>query len=179
MLANSSATQRGLAALVAQNGDFEVFDRRVWEASLEGEFDLILGELEGTESVLLEALPEPYVLLGQGISLEPAAGRALLSRDAADEAIWCAMRAVLIGLWVTDGPIQVAPSPSNLHHLTDRELELLGLLGEGYTNRQIAQVLSISENTVKFHLGSIFSKLGVGSRAEAVSVGLRNGLIML
>ncbi len=179
VVADSSSSQRGLAALVQQCEDFQVFDRRDWKAPRGGEFSLLLGEIADPGSVQLESLVEPFVLLGDQLSLAPAPGRALLAGDASDEVIWCAMRAVLLGLSVTDGPYQGSPPSSDLHPLTTRELEILGLLGEGYTNRQMAEILTISENTVKFHLSSIFSKLEVGSRAEAVSVGLRNGLIML
>ena len=65
------------------------------------------------------------------------------------------------------------------HDLTPREVEILALLGDGLTNRQIAETLHISQNTVKFHLSSIFSKLQVASRAEAITVGLRSGIILL
>lgn len=63
------------------------------------------------------------------------------------------------------------------HPLTERESELLGLLAEGMSNRQIARHLSISENTVKFHVKNIFHKLAVSNRAEAVAVGIRQGLL--
>src|SRR5215217_5697573 len=63
--------------------------------------------------------------------------------------------------------------------LTAREGEVLGLLGRGLSNKMIARELHISEHTVKFHISSIFSKLGVSNRAEAVSQGARYGLISL
>ena len=61
--------------------------------------------------------------------------------------------------------------------LTDREHEVLALAGDGLSNREIAAALAISEHTVKFHLASIFGKLGASSRTEAVHRGLRHGLI--
>jgi DNA-binding NarL/FixJ family response regulator len=61
--------------------------------------------------------------------------------------------------------------------LTPRELELLRLLVEGKTNKEIALQLSMSENTVKYHLKKIGQKLGVQNRTEAVSYALRTGLI--
>lgn len=58
-------------------------------------------------------------------------------------------------------------------------LEVLEMLGSGMGNKAIAKHLQISEHTVKFHLSSIFQKLGVATRTEAVSLGVRLGLIML
>ena len=60
---------------------------------------------------------------------------------------------------------------------TPRELTVLALVADGLGNREIGQELEISEHTVKFHLASIFGKLGVSSRTEAVRRGLRLGLI--
>lgn len=59
--------------------------------------------------------------------------------------------------------------------LSDRELEVLTLIAEGAANKEVARRLSIAERTVKAHVTSIFSKLGVSSRAEAVAVALRGG----
>lgn len=64
-----------------------------------------------------------------------------------------------------------------LEELTEREIEVLQLAGKGITNREIADSLSISHRTVQAHLSHIFSKLGVGSRTEAVVYALRKGLI--
>jgi|HigsolmetaAR202D_1030399.scaffolds.fasta_scaffold00562_26 Response regulator containing a CheY-like receiver domain and an HTH DNA-binding domain len=75
------------------------------------------------------------------------------------------------------GPRQTLPPPSE--SLTPRELEVLELLSEGLSNKLIARRLIISEHTVKFHVASIFTKLGASSRADAVSRGARSGLIML
>jgi DNA-binding CsgD family transcriptional regulator len=61
--------------------------------------------------------------------------------------------------------------------LTPREREVLVLLSLGLSNREIAERLGISAHTAKFHVSSIFGKLGAGSRAEAVSQGIRDGLI--
>jgi DNA-binding NarL/FixJ family response regulator len=63
--------------------------------------------------------------------------------------------------------------------LTAREREVLELLGRGFSNRLIARELHISEHTVKFHISSLYTKLEVGNRAEAVSQGARRGLISL
>ena len=63
--------------------------------------------------------------------------------------------------------------------LTERELEVLRLAGQGLSNRQIAQVLVLSPRTVQAHMANIFSKLNVGSRTEAVMTGLRRGWLTL
>lgn len=70
------------------------------------------------------------------------------------------------------------PSPP-LQALTPREIEVLAMLSEGLGNKAIARRLGISEHTVKFHVSSIFSKLNASSRTEAVTLGARQGLIML
>jgi len=61
--------------------------------------------------------------------------------------------------------------------LTPREREVLRLVSEGLGNKQIAERLAISEHTAKFHISSILGKLSVSSRAEAVSQGIKRGLI--
>ena len=61
--------------------------------------------------------------------------------------------------------------------LTPREHDVLALVADGLSNRDIAGRLAISEHTVKFHLASIFGKLGVSTRTEAVQRGLRLGVI--
>ncbi len=61
--------------------------------------------------------------------------------------------------------------------LTARERQVLRLLGDGLGNKEIAARLAISEHTAKFHISSILGKLGAASRTEAVSLGIRRGLI--
>lgn len=70
-------------------------------------------------------------------------------------------------------------APESTEQLTAREMEVLGLMARGLANKQIAAQLGISEHTVKFHLSSIYTKLGANSRTEAVSIGTRMGLIGL
>lgn len=62
-------------------------------------------------------------------------------------------------------------------NLTERETEVLQLLAQGLANKQIALELGISEHTVKFHISSLYTKLGASSRTEAVHLGVRQGLI--
>lgn len=63
--------------------------------------------------------------------------------------------------------------------LTERESQVLGLIAQGLANKQIALTLGISEHTVKFHISSIYSKLGAASRTEAVRLGVLQGLVAL
>ena len=63
--------------------------------------------------------------------------------------------------------------------LTPRERQVLDMMAEGFGNKEIAWRLQISEHTVKFHVSSILAKLGASSRTEAVTQGLRRGLIMI
>ena len=63
--------------------------------------------------------------------------------------------------------------------LTPRELEVLRLVAQGLGNKEIAELLAISTHTVKYHLAAVLDKLGVRSRTEAVSVGIRRGLVPL
>lgn len=63
--------------------------------------------------------------------------------------------------------------------LTPRELEVLRMIADGLGNKQIAARLAISEHTVKFHVGSVFAKTRASTRAEAVMIGARRGLIVL
>ena len=63
--------------------------------------------------------------------------------------------------------------------LTDREIDVLRLIGTGNTNKQIADQLSIGEATVKSHITNILSKLGANDRSHAVTIGLRRGIIEL
>ncbi len=68
------------------------------------------------------------------------------------------------------------PTPSQFN-LSERELDVLAGVVEGLTNRQIAERLSISRSTVKFHVSSILAKLGVASRTEAVALAIQHGLV--
>ena len=63
--------------------------------------------------------------------------------------------------------------------LTPRELQVLQLIGDGYKNKQIAGELSISENTVNFHIKNIVDKLGANDRTHAVTIAVRRGLLSL
>jgi two-component system, NarL family, response regulator YdfI len=114
---------------------------------------------------------------------------ALLPLDATPAQIGVAIEAAASGLVVVhpaflDSLPETQPAPvpapeSPRASLTPREVEVLNLLAQGLGNKEIAARLGISEHTVKFHTGSIFNKLDASGRTEAVTLGIRAGLIML
>jgi len=74
---------------------------------------------------------------------------------------------------------QTGDAPDALASLTSRESEVLNLLAHGLQNKEITGQLGISERTVKFHVGSILSKLNAGNGTEAVTIAVQRGLIQL
>ncbi len=110
--------------------------------------------------------------------------------NASEAELNIAIRALAEGMWV-GAPTLVRklfsrnqlPGPDESEYppqtLTDREIEVLQLTAQGLANKQIAARLGISEHTIKFHLSSLYSKLGVSSRTEAVRSGVRHGLVVL
>jgi two-component system, NarL family, response regulator YdfI len=72
-----------------------------------------------------------------------------------------------------------SPLAELIEPLTPRESEVLQMLASGLANKEIATRLAISEHTVKFHVASILGKLGAASRTEAVTLGIRRGLVLL
>lgn len=78
---------------------------------------------------------------------------------------------------VTRPQSAVEPGPEEPGPLSQRELEVLRLVGDALSNRQIATRLSITEGTVKRHLRNVFTKLGAASRLDAVNRGVAAGLI--
>lgn len=112
----------------------------------------------------------PVVMLGGADDDLPG----VLSRDADASQIDAAIRAVAAGLIVRvrgarDGGFGVMRETEAHALLTPRELEVLAALAEGMTNKAIARRLDISLHTVKFHVESVFRKLGARTRTEAVS----------
>ena len=114
--------------------------------------------------------------------------RAVLPPDASPAAILAAVEAVAGGLAAIDPQELEAllgtgrPALQNAEAdatLTPRELEVLRMMAVGAANKTIAWKLGISEHTVKFHVASILSKLGAGTRTEAVTIGIRKGLVMV
>ena len=106
---------------------------------------------------------------------------AVLPPEATTTQITVAAAALAAGLHVGSydkPPTESQPDLTILDPLTDRELEVLNLVAEGFSNLEIAKRLGVSRNTIKFHVSSIIGKLGATSRTEAVTVGLRRGLII-
>ena len=205
VVATSPAVRAGLAALLSGQPGITVLESGATPARVSSSLELVEADvmvlaLEPGESPPLPLRAQPdaaarlpgVVLLGD----EPAsawATRALrngaqgaLLRTATAEQIMAAVLAVAAGLTVREtadaGALQAtrAPLPTgNPVTLTGREVEILGLLAEGLGNKTIAARLGISEHTVKTHVTSVFAKLEVSTRAEAVANAIRLGLIML
>jgi two-component system, NarL family, nitrate/nitrite response regulator NarL len=120
----------------------------------------------------------------RALGRSPLRGWALVTRDAAPAELRAATAAAaqgftvvpsaLLGSAARERELEASPEP-----LTPREGEVLDLLAQGLTNRQIAERLGISEHTAKFHVAAVSAKLGAASRTEAVSLGIRHGLITL
>jgi two-component system, NarL family, response regulator YdfI len=111
---------------------------------------------------------------------------AIISREPSADELHAALAAADAGMVLLDpssardlAPADTYPSESGpyLEPLTPREFEVLRLLSDGLSNKEIASRLAISEHTAKFHISSILGKLSVTSRTEAVSLGIRTGLI--
>jgi NarL family two-component system response regulator LiaR len=112
-----------------------------------------------------------------------AGARGYLLKDAPRDKIFNAIRVVSQGgslihpLVVSKLLSQKKNDNAAGESLSERELDVLNLLGQGLLNKQIASQLFISERTVKFHVSSILSKLGAGNRTEAVSMAIHRGII--
>jgi NarL family two-component system response regulator YdfI len=207
--ASSEIMGAGLEALLAASSGLVTVGRWQDIASLVPQVeaqqpDIVLLELEWSDDETLanlEALaaaPHPPALV---VLTDDAHGmwaaealrtgvQAILPRQAQAHEIVAAIEATAVGLvalhrdtieallpMLSSAP-RVLPSSSQ-QALTPREIEVLSMLAEGLGNKTIAWRLGISEHTVKFHLSSIFTKLNASSRTEAVTLGIRQGLIMV
>jgi DNA-binding NarL/FixJ family response regulator len=115
--------------------------------------------------------------------------RAILPRDSGADEILAAIQAAHAGFVFLDPditqnlasriPTPAAQRAAGLDDLTPREVEVLRMLAEGLGNREMASRLGISDHTVKFHISSILDKLGASTRTEAVTMGIRMGIILL
>ena len=179
--------------------DVVLFERSSFDHGVLAEILALIAPGEESETARI-------VLLTDQVTVELArqalrAGvRAILSRDAAQEEIIAAIEAAAAGLIALNPEtIDAAfPVPANglrsasngasgsigrphatATALSPREIEVLQMIAEGLGNKEIASRLKISEHTVKFHVSSIFTKLDVSSRTEAVTLGVRLGVILL
>src|SRR5580698_333245 len=101
-------------------------------------------------------------------------------KDSTDEKLLPAIRAVAAGQrWIPEEVAKRLEARRLFEELTPRELLILNEVVKGLANKQIADVLNISENTVKWHLKNILAKLCVADRAEAVAVAVQRGIIHL
>jgi DNA-binding NarL/FixJ family response regulator len=137
----------------------------------------------GAAVVLLADNPETS-WIAQLLASRPSA---VLSRNCGERQLAAAVQSVSAGLIVLEpdtmqgllrpplDTIELEPD----EELTRRETEVLRMMTAGLSNRGIASTLGISEHTVKFHIASIFGKLGTSSRTEAVTEGIQRGLVLL
>ncbi len=142
--------------------------------------------MAGGPAVLLVREPAP-----EAVAEALRAGvKAVLPSVLAGPELVAAIEAAAAGLVVLDGTdmdaLLRAPSAASrrdpeapVEALTPREIQVLRLLAAGLGNKEIAARLAISEHTVKFHVASIMGKLGAASRTEAVTLGIRHGLIFI
>jgi DNA-binding NarL/FixJ family response regulator len=196
VLSPSPVARAGLESLLRSGaGTIEVVGSAANWSEYSGEDpDVILADWENGDELSTEisdGAPESaLVVIADDPSLSGVAEalrsgvRAVLSRHSSASQIVAAIEAAAAGFVVLqpgdlDG-LLINPQPASLAEpLTPREVEVLGMLAEGQSNKSIAHRLGISEHTVKFHVTSIMGKLNAGSRTEAVTQGIRQGLIML
>jgi len=116
--------------------------------------------------------------------------KAILPRNASSAEILWAIQTANSGLYLLNqeaahelmarfGSEPLSETREYRDELTEREIQILRKLSEGLGNKQIASSLAISEHTVKFHISSILDKLGASGRTEAVTIGIRMGLVLL
>ena len=206
--APSAVVRAGLEALVASSPGLVVVGQvasieAAAHASETLQPDVVLVEHEWDDDLLVPGLlalgagghvPAVVVLTENPSALWAAVAlrsrvRAVLPREATAAEIIAAVEAAAAGLVVLHpdtaeaalASLSVTPTTAeaSVQSLTPREIEVLHMLAEGLGNKTVARRLGISEHTVKFHVGSIFAKLNVSSRTEAVTVGVRQGLVML
>ncbi len=165
------------------------------------ESEAVLQLIEGLplqELLAVLLLVETGVELGAREAVAQLMGTGIVSilpMTVSADQLRCAIAAILCGFTLlhpdssemlflqSDIPFSPVESALSVDPLTDpltpREIQVLNQLANGLANKAIAKALNISEHTVKFHISAILSKLNVSSRTEAVSVGIRTGLVML
>lgn len=198
VISDDALLRTALSNALDRGGDVEVAeleraDVALWDPGSDArQLEAKLADLSRLETPTLALLPHPsqaQLVLGAGARgvmlrdrVEPALGR-LDDEDRTPTPLISALRAVQGGLTVLDGALAehlVGREPEGLHEdLTAREREVVTLMVEGLSNKQIARRLTISEHTAKFHIGRILAKLDADTRTEAVVRALRFGLVSL
>jgi DNA-binding NarL/FixJ family response regulator len=191
------ALRIGLRELLGRQSDIQIVGETVDLESVNEEETEVAVFASVSSSRLLRDKPA-YALLFLTDDVESLRGMlnsatqawGVLSPEASEEELVAAVRAVGEGLFVgapglvrtliqSVGRRESSSEESLVEPLTAREMEVIELMAQGLANKQIALSLSISEHTVKFHLSSLYAKLGVSSRTEAVKRGIELGLISL
>ncbi len=189
VVAPSPALRAGLRALLSSDDEIKIIgEADGWNSPI-NESDVMITS-DSSASFLddeMGAFPSASILI---LSDEPLNVRemrrsqsawGILPLDASAEELLAAIYALSQGLIVGERSLLFATEEETLVNspLTNRETEVLNLLSKGLANKQIAIALGISEHTVKFHVSSIYTKLNVTNRTEAVHEGLRGGWIAL
>jgi DNA-binding NarL/FixJ family response regulator len=154
-----------------------------WLTALVIECGHELVEMSASPQVVLTNGSAAHVRPGSAVALGALDGEfaGLLPLDAGIAQVDAALRAVAAGLTVRPPRRQdrnfapLSEEPSIV--LTPREIEVLSALSNGLSNKATARQLGISPHTVKFHIESLYRKLGVASRAEAVARGLKRQIV--
>ena len=184
--------------VVAQAGNrVEALERAASERPDVIILDLVLGDEDGLSFLpeLCEASRSSRVLVLTGVQNPDAHRRAIrrgamgivLKEHAADQLLKAIMKVYEGEVWIERGmmgsmiqeinkPTPVDPEVTKIESLTDREREVIALIGEGLKNKQVGERLFISETTVTHHLSSVFSKLEVSDRLELIIYAFRHGL---
>jgi DNA-binding NarL/FixJ family response regulator len=184
--------------VVAQAGNkAEALERAASERPDVIILDLVLGDEDGLSFLpeLCQASPTSRVLVLTGVQNPDAHRRAIrrgamgivLKEHAADQLLKAIMKVNDGEVWIErsmmgsmiqefNKPAMVDPEIAKIESLTDREREVIGLIGEGLKNKQVGERLFISETTVTHHLSSVFSKLEVSDRLELIIYAFRHGL---
>ena len=181
---SSPAMRAGLRALLSLDKTIKVVNDSLDE---QNEADVVITTSASRADHEIDSLPSAAILLlGDDPLNVPEMKRkarvwGILPSESTAEEMVAAIHALSQGL-IVGAPTLLFESenePLERGPLTDRESEVIGLLAKGLANKQIAAALGISEHTVKFHVSSIYSKLNVTNRTEAVREGLRGGWIAL
>ena len=190
IVAPSTVMRSGLEALIASSPGMELVG--VYPDLSESESlqpDVVLSTIAPQDVSPPMVLLSPETQPAWTQDLVRLGVRAVVARDASAAGIIAAVEAAASGLATIEPreletllgavtPASAAPVAEPAV-LTARELEVLRMLAEGAANKSIAWKLGISEHTVKFHVASILAKLNASTRTEAVTLGIRKGLILI